>query len=97
MLDWMKHKLDSRLLGEISINSGMQMTPHLRQKAKRRERLKEKEEKLKSLLMKVEETLKSRFSLKLFFKKMRDFPDSPMVKTPCSHCRGPGLDPWLGN
>ena len=33
----------------------MQMTPHLRQKAKRRERLKEKEEKLKSLLMKVEE------------------------------------------
>ena len=31
------------------------MTPHLRQKAKRRERLKEKEEKLKSLLMKVEE------------------------------------------
>ena len=55
MLDWMKHKLDSRLQGEISINSGMQMTPHLRQKAKRRERLKEKEEKLKSLLMKVEE------------------------------------------
>ena len=36
-------------------------------------------------------------ALKLFFKKMRDFPDSPMVKTPRSHCRGPGLDPWLGN
>ena len=31
------------------------MTPHLRQKAKRIERLKEKEEKLKSLLMKVKE------------------------------------------
>ena len=26
MLDWMKHKLESRLLGEISITSGMQMT-----------------------------------------------------------------------
>ena len=27
MPDWMKHKLESRLLGEISITSGMQMTP----------------------------------------------------------------------
>ena len=27
MLPWMKHKLESRLLGEISITSGMQMTP----------------------------------------------------------------------
>ena len=36
MLDWMKHKLESRFLGEISINSSMQMTPHLRQKAKRK-------------------------------------------------------------
>jgi len=26
MLDWMKHKLESRLLGEIAITSGMQMT-----------------------------------------------------------------------
>ena len=26
-LDWMKHKLESRLLGEISITSDMQMTP----------------------------------------------------------------------
>ena len=34
MLDWMKHKLESRLLGEISINSDMQMTPPLRQKMK---------------------------------------------------------------
>ena len=25
-LDWMKHKLESRLLGEISITSDMQMT-----------------------------------------------------------------------
>ena len=27
MPDWMKHKLESRLLGEISITSDMQMTP----------------------------------------------------------------------
>ena len=27
MLDWEKHKLESRLLGEISITSDMQMTP----------------------------------------------------------------------
>ena len=31
--DWMKHKLESRLLGEISITSDMQMTPPLWQKA----------------------------------------------------------------
>ena len=35
MLGWMKHKLESRLLGEISITSDMQMTPPLRQKVKR--------------------------------------------------------------
>ena len=35
MLSWMKHKLESRLLGEISVTSDMQMTPPLRQKAKR--------------------------------------------------------------
>ena len=34
MLDWMKHKLESRL-PEISITSDMQMTVHLRQKAKK--------------------------------------------------------------
>ena len=34
MLGWMKHKLKSRLLGEISITSDMQMTPPLWQKAK---------------------------------------------------------------
>ena len=28
-LGWRKHKLESRLPGEISITSGMQMTPHL--------------------------------------------------------------------
>ena len=35
MLGWMKHKLESRLLGEISITFDMQMTPPLCQKAKR--------------------------------------------------------------
>ena len=34
-LGWMKHKLDSRFLGEISITSDMQMTPFLWQKVKR--------------------------------------------------------------
>ena len=29
MLGWMKHKLESRLLGEILITSDMQMTPPL--------------------------------------------------------------------
>ena len=46
MLGWMKHKLVSRLLGEISITSDMQMTQHLWQKAKKN---------LKSLLMNVKE------------------------------------------
>ena len=34
MPDWMKHKLGSRLPGEISIASDTQMTPPLWQKAK---------------------------------------------------------------
>ena len=32
---WMKHKLESRLQGEISVTLDMQMTPPLWQKAKR--------------------------------------------------------------
>ena len=36
MLDWMKHKLESRWLGETSITSDMQMTPPLWQKAKKK-------------------------------------------------------------
>jgi len=38
MQDWMQHKLESRLLGEISITSNTQMTPPLQQKAKRNRR-----------------------------------------------------------
>ena len=55
MPGWMKHKLESRLLGEISIISDMQMTPPLGQK-----------EELKCLLMKVkEESEKVGFKLKV--------------------------------
>ena len=35
MLGWMTHKLESRMLGEISITSDKQMTQPLRQKAKK--------------------------------------------------------------
>ena len=34
-LGWKKHKLESRLLGEISITSDMQMTPPLWEKVKK--------------------------------------------------------------
>ena len=44
MLGWMKYKLESRLPGEISITSDMQMTT-----------LMAENEELKSLLMKVKE------------------------------------------
>ena len=45
MLGWMKHKLESRLLGGVSITTDTQMTLLLEQKVKRR----------KSLLMKMTE------------------------------------------
>jgi len=35
MLGWMKHKLESRLQGEILITSDIQMTPPLWEKAKK--------------------------------------------------------------
>ena len=44
MLGWMKHKLESRLLGEISITSDMQMThPYGRKRRKTKEPLDESE------------------------------------------------------
>ena len=49
MPGWMKHKLESRLLGEISIASDMKMIPHLWQKVKKS---------LKSLLKVKEESEK---------------------------------------
>ena len=35
---WIKHRLESRLLGEISMTSDMQMTPPLWQKVKKNEK-----------------------------------------------------------
>ena len=29
--------------------------------------------------------------------KKKEFPGSPVVKTPCSQSRGHGFNPWLGN
>ena len=49
MPGWMNHKLESRLLGEISPVSDMQMIPLL---------MAENEEELKSLLMRVKEESK---------------------------------------
>ena len=43
MLGWKKHKLESRLLGEISITSDMQMTPPLQQKERTKEPFDESE------------------------------------------------------
>ena len=37
MPGWMKHKLESRFLGAISITSDTQMTPHLSRKQSRTE------------------------------------------------------------
>ena len=33
----------------------------------------------------------------IFKKEKRDSPASPVVKIPCSQCRGYGFNPWLGN
>ena len=60
MLGWMKYKLESRLLGEISITSDMQMAPPLWQKMKE----------LKSLLMKVKEE-SEKVGLKLHIQKTK--------------------------
>ena len=43
MLGWMKHKLESRLLGEIPITSDMQMTPPYARKRRTKEPLNESE------------------------------------------------------
>ena len=44
MPGWMKHKLESRLPGKVSITSDMQMTPPLWQKVKRNKGLLDKSE-----------------------------------------------------
>ena len=68
ILGWMKHKLESRLPGEISITSDMQMTPPLWQKVK----------KLKSLLMKVKEE-SEKVGLKLNSQKMKIMTSGPII------------------
>ena len=63
MLGWMKHKLESRSLGEMSITSDMQMTPPF---------WVESEEELKRLLMKVkEETEKAGLKIQHLKKKKK--------------------------
>ena len=64
MPNWMKHKLESRLLGEISVNSDMQMTPLLRKK-------------VKSLLMNMKEE-SEKAGLKLNIRKMKIMASRPI-------------------
>ena len=70
MLGWMKHKLESSLLGEISITSDMQKTPPL---------WAESEEELKSLLMKVKEE-NEKAGLKLNLHKTKIMASSPIMR-----------------
>ena len=69
MLGWKKHKLESRLQGEISITSDMQMTPPL---------IAESEEELKSLLMKVKEE-SEKVGLKLNIQKTKIMAPGPIT------------------
>ena len=69
MLGWMKHKLESRLPGEISITSDMQMTPPWWQKAKGN---------LQSFLMKVKEE-SEKVGLKLNIQKTKIMASSPIT------------------
>ena len=68
MLDWKKHKLESRLLGEISITSDMQMTPLMA----------ESEKELKSLMMKVKEE-SEKAGLKLNIQKTKTMASGPIT------------------
>ena len=67
----MKHKLESRSLGEVSITSDMQMTPPLWQKAK------ENLMKVKENLMKVKEE-SEKAGLKLSIQKTKIMASSPI-------------------
>ena len=69
MPGWMKQKLESRLLGEISITSDMQMTPTF---------MAERKEELKSLLMKVKEE-GERVGLKVNIKKTKIMASGPIT------------------
>ena len=69
MLGWMKHQLESRLLGEISITLDMQMTPPSWQKNK---------EELKSLLMKVKKE-SEKVGLELNIQKTKIMASGPIT------------------
>ena len=64
----MKHKLESRLMGEISVTSDMQMTPPYA----------EGEEELKSLLMKMKEKNET-VGLKLNIQKPKIMASGPIT------------------
>src|SRR5574340_715964 len=68
-LDWKKHKLESRLPGEISVTSDIQMTPPL---------MAESEEELKSLLMKVK-VESEKVGLKLNIQKTKIMASGPIT------------------
>ena len=68
MPGWMKHKLESRLLGEISITSDMQIAPPL---------MAESKEELKSLFMKVKEE-SEKPGLKLNIQKTKIMASGPI-------------------
>ena len=69
MLDWMKHQLESRLPGEISKTSAMQMTPPLWQKEKKN---------YLRLLMKVKEK-SEKVGLKFNLKKLISWHPIPLL------------------
>ena len=79
MLGWMKYKLKSRLPGEISKTSGMQMTPPLWQKSKKE---------LKSLLMNVKEG-SEKVGLKLNIQKTKIMESGPI---PSWHINGETME-----
>ena len=69
MLGWRKHKLESRLPGEVSITSDMQMHTTL---------MAESEDELKSLLMKVKEE-SEKVGLKLNIQKTKIMASGPIT------------------
>ena len=68
MLGWMKHNLESRLPGKISITSDIQMTPHMVESI----------EELKTLLMKVKEE-SEKVGLKVNIQKTKIMAPGPIT------------------
>ena len=69
MLGWMKHKLESRLQGEMSTTSDMQMITMIMAESKREQ---------KSLLMKMREE-SEKAGLKLSIQKMKIMASGPIT------------------